>query len=233
MPSTHKTGILLLDQYDGTDKFTRADYNNTMLNLENIITGLLPLGMVVPSSAPATHDSRWVPVHGQLLAREDYPDLWAAVSGSAVSDATWLSDPLLQGTYSDGDGSTTFRVPDYRGRALFGEKTDDVDFTFGNNIGSKTHQHPLSTAGHAQIAIQNVSTDNILVKRVTIENFESTHKLTGSSPGASGGASVGFGAALGGSTDPSTGERDDPTYGGLPPGAVIKWYILASYLPVA
>ncbi|HDL7752902.1 TPA: prophage tail fiber N-terminal domain-containing protein [Yersinia enterocolitica] len=55
---------------------------------------------------------------GQILARAVWPDAWAAINSGevpVVSDAVWLSDVSKRGCYSTGDGSTTFRTPDYNG----------------------------------------------------------------------------------------------------------------------
>lgn len=69
---------------------------------------------------------------GQILNREDYPELWAyAQMITPISDAEWLSDPLNRSQYSTGDGSTTFRVPDKNGvqsgsiKGLFGRGSGD------------------------------------------------------------------------------------------------------------
>lgn len=56
------------------------------------------------------------PLDGQLLERAKFPDLWAhAQQHGAISDADWLADQTKRGNYSSGDGSTTFRVPDWNG----------------------------------------------------------------------------------------------------------------------
>ncbi|AWY04359.1 tail fiber protein [Escherichia phage LL5] len=53
---------------------------------------------------------------GQLLSREDYPELWSyAQLLSPISDSDWLADVEKRGRYSTGDGTTTFRVPDRNG----------------------------------------------------------------------------------------------------------------------
>lgn len=57
---------------------------------------------------------------GQLLKRQDYPDAWAAIQASkvpVVTDAEWLADPAKRGCFTLGDGSTTFRLPDYNGKS--------------------------------------------------------------------------------------------------------------------
>lgn len=58
----------------------------------------------------------FVKANGQLLSRTQYPLLWAYAQSSgilALNDAT-----RTDGQYTVGDGSTTFRVPDYRGEFL-------------------------------------------------------------------------------------------------------------------
>ena len=53
---------------------------------------------------------------GQLLNRADWPELWVhAQMHTPIDDADWVSDPTMRGNYSNGDGSTTFRVPDMNG----------------------------------------------------------------------------------------------------------------------
>ncbi|WP_447892310.1 phage tail protein [Pseudomonas marginalis] len=74
----------------------------------------LPVGSLVPwSVSRATLPAGWIARDGQLLNRADWPDLWALVSTSAVTDAVWLASPYTsRGKYSSGDGSSTFRIPD-------------------------------------------------------------------------------------------------------------------------
>ena len=60
-----------------------------------------------------------VPGDGQLLSRASYPTLWQMVVDGkvpVVADNTWLADPASRGKYTTGNGSTTFRVPDYNGK---------------------------------------------------------------------------------------------------------------------
>lgn len=53
---------------------------------------------------------------GQLVNRADWPELWAhAQQHGAIDDADWIADPTKRGAYSEGDGSTTFRLPDKNG----------------------------------------------------------------------------------------------------------------------
>lgn len=57
-----------------------------------------------------------LPLDGQLVSRTTYPDLWAwAQATTPLTDAAWVADPTKRGSYSTGDGSTTFRLPDWNG----------------------------------------------------------------------------------------------------------------------
>lgn len=61
----------------------------------------------------------YVAADGQLLSRATYPDAAAALVAGKMpqaADATWLANPLERGKYTLGDGSTTFRLPDYNGK---------------------------------------------------------------------------------------------------------------------
>ncbi|MBP2157111.1 hypothetical protein [Erwinia rhapontici] len=59
------------------------------------------------------------PGDGQMVNRTGtYASVWAECAAGrlpVVTDAVWLSDPTKRGCYSSGDGSTTFRFPDYNG----------------------------------------------------------------------------------------------------------------------
>ena len=61
----------------------------------------------------------YVPADGQLLTRTSYSAAWARINTSdvpKVTDATWLATSTSRGSYSDGNGTTTFRVPDLNGK---------------------------------------------------------------------------------------------------------------------
>ncbi|NKG30433.1 hypothetical protein FVB43_10300 [Erwinia rhapontici] len=59
------------------------------------------------------------PADGQVVNRTGaYASLWAECAAGrlpVVTDAVWLADTTKRGCYSSGDGSTTFRFPDYNG----------------------------------------------------------------------------------------------------------------------
>ncbi|MCG8996412.1 phage tail protein [Laribacter hongkongensis] len=75
---------------------------------------------------PRTSPSRtniqagYAPLDGQELSRALYPDAWAAIQAGAVpvvTEAEWLADPLKRGAWTYGNGSTTFRMPDWNGKS--------------------------------------------------------------------------------------------------------------------
>lgn len=66
------------------------------------IQGIIPIGMVVDWPVAAA-PSKWILCTGQAISRTTYSALFA----------------ILGTTYGSGDGSTTFNVPDYRGRTTF------------------------------------------------------------------------------------------------------------------
>lgn len=68
-----------------------------------------------------------VPADGQLLKRDEWPELWNhAQMHSPIDDSEWLATTSKRGMWSKGDGSTTFRAPDLNGvqegsiRGLYG-----------------------------------------------------------------------------------------------------------------
>lgn len=99
------------------------------------VTGLLDelsqLSARIDTNADHVLDVRWLskrsPMRtgyaagdGQTLPRALYPDAFAAIQAGLVpvcTDADWLADPAKRGCFTLGDGSTTFRVPDYNGKS--------------------------------------------------------------------------------------------------------------------
>ena len=104
-----------LKYYDGTEWKT----------VDGQITGdTLPIGSIIP------YGSTTVPVN------------WLVCDGSAVSRTTYAELFAIIGTnYGAGDGSTTFNLPNYKGRVPVGYDSSDTDFnTIGETGGSKAMQ---------------------------------------------------------------------------------------------
>lgn len=83
------------------------------------------------------------------------PTNWMFCQGQAISRTTYAALYAVIGTrYGVGDGSTTFNLPDLRGRVPVGLNAGDSDFnTLGLWGGAKTasHRHALSDEGWARI----------------------------------------------------------------------------------
>jgi len=74
------------------------------------------------------------------------PDGWLLCDGSAVSRTTYSGlFAVIAGTYGAGDGSTTFGLPDLRGRMAMG--LDNTGGTSANVVTAETADTLGSTAG--------------------------------------------------------------------------------------
>lgn len=118
-------------------------------------SGSFPLGSVVTGpSLPS--DGTWLEPTGQTLNRADYPELWAwAQAQSIVDDAVATK-------FGNGDGSTTFRMPDWRGLSVFGKRDADAILATGGErehlltsaeSGSPAHSHESSGGSHTHEVI--------------------------------------------------------------------------------
>lgn len=86
-------------------------------------SGICPAGMVAPFGG-TTAPAGWLLCYGQAISRATYAALFTAIST----------------TYGVGDGSTTFNLPDLRGRVIAGQ--DDMGGSSANRL-----TNPGSTTG--------------------------------------------------------------------------------------
>jgi microcystin-dependent protein len=89
----------------------------------------VPIGAMLDYTGATAPNSQFVLPFGQPISRTTY--------------ATYFA--LVGSTYGSGDGSTTFNVPDLRGRAVFGK--DDMGGSAANRITSATMFPNGSTLG--------------------------------------------------------------------------------------
>jgi len=88
-------------------------------------------GMVMPY-AGASAPSGWLLSYGQAVSRSTYSDLFSAIGT----------------TYGVGDGSSTFNVPDFRGRTIAGQ--DDMGGSSANRLTSPINGDTLGAVGGSE-----------------------------------------------------------------------------------
>lgn len=115
------------------------------------VAGIGAIDFFPQTSAP----TGYLKANGALLNRGDYPLLWAYAQASGnltASDAAWTTNKAY-GSFSPGDGSTTFRIPDIRGyflRALDDTRGIDASRAIGvhQDSANLAHNHGVTDAGH-------------------------------------------------------------------------------------
>lgn len=93
------------------------------MNLSDVLAAASPPGIISPY-AGSTPPAGWLLCDGSAVSRDDYAGLFAAIGT----------------TYGAGDGSTTFHVPNLKGRVIVGVDAADSQFDqVGEAGGAKTH----------------------------------------------------------------------------------------------
>src|SRR5574344_530074 len=118
---------------------------STRIASNNIVGDTVPIGagMWYPSD---TIPDNWLLCNGQAVSRTTYSELFA----------------ILGTTHGTGDGSTTFNLPNIKGRTIVGKDSADTDFnTIGKTLGSKflqAHNHGTGESGYGfMISNSNVT----------------------------------------------------------------------------
>jgi microcystin-dependent protein len=159
---TLRTDVVTTDSI-ADDAVTTAKIPDAAITAAKLAVGAaFVAGMVMPfagSSAP----SGWLLAYGQDVSRTTYSDLFSAIGT----------------TYGSGDGSTTFTLPDLRGRTVAGQDdmggtsadrlTDQTGGLNGDTLGATggsethtlteaqlpAHSHSLGTNGRVQVGNDN------------------------------------------------------------------------------
>lgn len=128
-----------------------------------VAANTMPYGALLPWPGP-TPPSGYIKANGILLPRSGeaaYPKLTQAVLGGGlmtVAEANWSANP---GAYTLGDGTSTIRIPDYRGLTIKGHhdgsnaRTTNTTRALGSyeadEIKSHFHQYLLGGSNVNQI----------------------------------------------------------------------------------
>lgn len=100
-------------------------YDGTNWNVVNgqIVGDTLPIGAIVPYGS-ATAPANWLVCDGSAVSRTTYSELFAVIGTS----------------FGTGDGSTTFNLPNLKGKVPVGQDSTQTEFdTMGETGGEKTH----------------------------------------------------------------------------------------------
>ena len=126
-------GHLILSRRDGTP-IDAGQVKGAKGDKGDMGDSLLPAGIILawPSSTIPTN---WLECNGQAVSRVTYSDLFA----------------IIGVTYGSGNGTTTFNLPDLRGKVVVGHDASQTEFSELNQTGgSKFHTH---TEGDLRAAI--------------------------------------------------------------------------------
>lgn len=160
---------------DGSEPALSAEnLNQLQTNFENAINAIL-------DQIGVTGGGDTLPIGAMLpFASDTIPSNWLLCNGSAVSRTTYSELFKVIGTkHGTGDGSTTFNLPNVKGRTLVGKDPNDSDFnSIGKTIGSKyiqEHYHEYKyggTAGGDGSALTYAGTTGTQANKAAIQNVK-------------------------------------------------------------
>lgn len=133
--------LALSDYLDAlTHKLTHLKAGLATVHAEDVVVGA--------SSTPLA-DSIWQTGDYKHTTKSVAPSGWLLCDGSAVSRITYANlFAELGTTYGAGDGSTTFGLPNLKGRALVARDAAQTEFdVLGETGGAKTHALTLGETG--------------------------------------------------------------------------------------
>lgn len=97
--------------------------NDMQDNIETAINTILPVGIIMPYGSD-TIPQNWLLCDGSAVSRTDYATLFSVIGT----------------TYGVGDGSTTFNLPNLKGKVAVGKDTTQTEFdVLGETGGEKAH----------------------------------------------------------------------------------------------
>lgn len=146
-----------------------ADANVTLAKLAaDVLALLVPAATVVPYAGPGAPNSNWLLCYGQAVSRTTYAALYAALGGAGSP-------------YGQGDGTTTFNVPDLRGRGIAGK--DNMGGVSASRLVTEMAGGTLGAVGGAEAHTLDVT--EIPAHQHFMFNTGVATNAAGTAPGAS------------------------------------------------
>ncbi len=129
----------------------------------------LAVGTCVPYAGTTAPPTGWLVCNGAALSRSTYRTLFLAIG------TTW----------GVGDGATTFNLPDFRGRAVYGVAASGTGSTLGGTFGAMDHTH--TGPSHTHTLTTAVPSATVAVQAgagTTVATDTHTHTATTAAGGA-------------------------------------------------
>lgn len=176
---------LWIDTSEYMAVFKYKDPNTQKWEIVNsTVTGdTLPIGAIIPYSSDNIPDN-WLLADGRAVSRIEYKKLFDVIGV----------------TYGSGDGSTTFNLPNLKGKIPVGQDEDSLEFApLAMEGGEKTHTHSLEN-GYAKVDISDNNRPYWKEKSVTSYSVDK-EGTDGNINKNNSSASVNKAVELGGNTD--------------------------------
>jgi len=172
MPAGDDYLIRRLDALETWKREMMPSVAQSVTGIVNEITARFPVASVIPY-AGATAPTGWLLADGAAVSRATYSDLFDVIGT----------------TYGAGDGSTTFNLPNLKGRVPVGVDAGQAEFdTRGELGGAKTHTLTASEMPSHTHSYQDSTTSNGFVTNGTgsSETVQSTRADAGRTTGSAG-----------------------------------------------
>jgi len=134
---------------------TKLFVNGDITGTQGIFTSTVTAYAVVVSSRVQDKTGYLAPVGAMsMFAGSVAPTGWLICDGSAISRTTYADlFSVIETAYGVGDGSTTFNIPDIKGKTVVGYDNTQTEFNaLGKTGGEKTH---LLTDGESGLPAHN------------------------------------------------------------------------------
>lgn len=121
----------------------RASLESVNSSYLAILNAIVPVGAVLPFYG-AEPPKNWLLCYGQQVSRTEYPELFRVIGTRAGA----------------GNGSSTFNVPDLRGKVIYGQGASDFSQNTGATVGETHHLltiNELPAHGHEIVDFNNRS----------------------------------------------------------------------------